>query len=464
MASLPATATPAKSAEKLKLATRSAHEGTRSPVGAAIRERAVLHYSDVLGGSRRARQSAASRPTRIGDSLDGHRADAPCGRAQGARRALVIPRARPVGSPTSEIELLRTFADQAVIAIQNARLFNETREALAQGRAAHRRAERSARLPDGDQRRAARHQPVADRRHAGLRGDPRERVAPLRQPDVGGLPLRRPARRTSRRRATGRPRRSPTRAASIRRPPNPKMLSGRVILSGSVQSEEDALTDPDTTSRPAGLGHWRRMIGAPLLRDGQPIGAIIVAWPDPGVTPTRQAELLKTFADQAVIAIENVRLLSETTEALEQQTATAEVLQVISSSVADTAAGVRQDPRQLRAAVRGERPRHLSRRRRRHAAQGRLSQRRARSPSARSPARSRARSKEPRPRSRSASAASSTTATSSPTPDVPAPLRADRQPRRAASRSPSRRCSGKAAASARSRSRATRRSRSATRS
>ena len=79
------------------------------------------------------------------------------------------------------------------------------------------------------------------------------------------------------------------------------------------------------------------MLGAPLLKDGAPIGAIVVAWPRPGATPQGQIDLLKTFADQAVIAIENVRLLNETKAALEQQTATAEVLQVISASVADTA-------------------------------------------------------------------------------------------------------------------------------
>ncbi|HWH82041.1 MAG TPA: GAF domain-containing protein, partial [Burkholderiaceae bacterium] len=118
-------------------------------------------------------------------------------------------------------------------------------------------------------------------------------------------------------------------------PPNPQMMSGRVILSAQVQSEEDALNDPGYDRQTAGVGRWRRMIGAPLLKDGAPIGAIVVAWPEPGPTPPRQAELLETFADQAVIAIENVRLFNETKEALEQQTATAEVLQVISGSMAD---------------------------------------------------------------------------------------------------------------------------------
>ena len=120
-------------------------------------------------------------------------------------------------------------------------------------------------------------------------------------------------------------------------PPNPAMLSGRVILSGRVETVTDTHADPAYDQTTAHVGQWRRMIGAPMLKDGVPVGAIVVAWPEPGETPRRQADLLKTFADQAVIAIENVRLINETREALEQQTATAEVLQVISNSVSDTA-------------------------------------------------------------------------------------------------------------------------------
>ena len=114
--------------------------------------------------------------------------------------------------------------------------------------------------------------------------------------------------------------------------PNPQMMSGRVILSGQVQGQEDALKDPAYDRQAAGVGQWRRMIGAPLLKDGAPVGAIVIAWPEAGPTPQRQTDLLKTFADQAVIAIENVRLLNETKEALERQTATAEILKVIASS------------------------------------------------------------------------------------------------------------------------------------
>ena len=71
------------------------------------------------------------------------------------------------------------------------------------------------------------------------------------------------------------------------------------------------------------------------MREGRPIGAITVGRPEPGPFPDEQVALLQTFADQAVIAIENVRLFNETKEALERQTATSEVLRVISSSPTD---------------------------------------------------------------------------------------------------------------------------------
>jgi GAF domain-containing protein/DNA-binding response OmpR family regulator/tetratricopeptide (TPR) repeat protein len=118
-------------------------------------------------------------------------------------------------------------------------------------------------------------------------------------------------------------------------PPDPDLLSGRVILSGRVQTISDAHADPGYDPGMMQAGQWRRLIGAPMLKDGKPIGVIVVAWPEPGETLKRQADLLQTFADQAVIAIENTRLFNETKEALEQQTATADILKVISKSPTD---------------------------------------------------------------------------------------------------------------------------------
>jgi GAF domain-containing protein len=121
--------------------------------------------------------------------------------------------------------------------------------------------------------------------------------------------------------------------------PDFSQVSGRALLTKSVLRLGDVLTDRDYDPRfPQAMG-WRRMLGVPMLRDGNPLGVIVVGWAEAGPVSKVQEELLKTFADQAVIAIENVRLFDEVqarsrelSAALEQQTATAEVLQVISSS------------------------------------------------------------------------------------------------------------------------------------
>ncbi|HEV8311729.1 MAG TPA: GAF domain-containing protein [Burkholderiaceae bacterium] len=118
-------------------------------------------------------------------------------------------------------------------------------------------------------------------------------------------------------------------------PPSPSMLSGRVILSGQVQTIADTYADAAYDQTTAHLGQWRRMIGAPMLKEGTVVGVINLAWPEPGETPQRQLDLLRTFAAQAVIAIENVRLFNETKEALERQTAISDILQTIGRSVSD---------------------------------------------------------------------------------------------------------------------------------
>jgi len=118
-------------------------------------------------------------------------------------------------------------------------------------------------------------------------------------------------------------------------PPDRHLPMGQAVLDGAVVQVVDLQATEAFSGSVARQFGARGHVNIPLLLQGRAIGAIGISRPTLGPFSDRQIELLRTFAAQAVTAMENVRLFNETKEALEQQTATAEILRVISSSPAD---------------------------------------------------------------------------------------------------------------------------------
>src|SRR5260370_38900653 len=103
------------------------------------------------------------------------------------------------------------------------------------------------------------------------------------------------------------------------------VLSSRAILAKTSVHIQDVMLDPYYDRQHAALSDSRRLLAVPMLREGIPLGAIVAAWAEAGATPQQHEDLFKVFAAQAVIAIENTRLLkklrqrtAELSQALEQ--------------------------------------------------------------------------------------------------------------------------------------------------
>jgi GAF domain-containing protein len=223
-----------------------------------------------------------------------------------------------------QIALVETFADQAVIAIENARLFNETNEALERQTATAEILKVIASSPSDVQ-------PVFD---AIVQS-----AARIFAPCVSGIFMREGDTVNLRGLAGATKVDEEALGKIYPRPFSVNNTTTRAIKSRKIVhiADTEAQSAPQGTKAGARAVGIRSVTAAPLLRGADGIGSINIFSPQAGFQLTeKQISLLQTFADQAVIAIENVRLFNETNEALEQQTAMADVLEVISNSVEDT--------------------------------------------------------------------------------------------------------------------------------
>ncbi|MDD1520005.1 MULTISPECIES: GAF domain-containing protein [Bradyrhizobium] len=220
-----------------------------------------------------------------------------------------------------QIALLQTFADQAVIAIENTRLFNDTQAALERQTATAEILKVIASSPDDVQ-------PVFEAIVSSAKRLLGGRASALYRIVNGMLQLEA---FTSL---------DPESDEALKRSfPVPASEYPQLALVEKGESFQFADTEkdaPEIQTRIARLRGFRSVLLTPLVHNRTTIGLVVVSRTQVGSFADRHVDLMRTFADQAVIAIENVRLLNETKESLAHQTATSDVLQAIGSSMADT--------------------------------------------------------------------------------------------------------------------------------
>ena len=293
--------------------------GERTLPSAVVLENRQIHIPDVDNPDPSMADWPGLRPAREAGTRV--MAGTPLRREDKAIGALIVYRDRLAPFTAEELTLLQTFADQAVIAIENVRLFNETQEALERQTATADILKVIASSPTDVQPVFKAIAASANRLIGGFSATVMLFVGNALQL-VAFTPTT--------------PAADEVLQASFPRPiaefpPFELVRDGKTVQFPDTESKNV----PPVNRELARLRGYRGMVFTPLMSKGMPIGILSVTRKEPGTFAAHHVQLLQTFADQAVIAIENVRLFNETQEALERQTAVSDILRVISSSPDD---------------------------------------------------------------------------------------------------------------------------------